>query len=143
MLSSDGGGACCAGSVAVAGLGISWLQQNLGVISCPGESETLARQVPSTGGVYFVPAFSGLLAPHWDSSARGVLAGLSGWCHQLFPSTPLLVTLPAKSRTASSQMRSSVTRSRFGWASCVCTNQTVHMLCCYGILLWPTPVMVS
>lgn len=66
------------GSVAVAGLGVSWLQSNLGVIEDAQESETLARQVPTTGGVYFVPAFSGLLAPHWDATARGVIAGLSG-----------------------------------------------------------------
>lgn len=66
------------GSVAVAGFGVSWLRDGLGLISSAAESESLAREVPDTGGVYFVPAFSGLLAPHWDSTARGVIVGLTG-----------------------------------------------------------------
>jgi len=65
------------GSIAIAGLGISWLQRNLGVIGSAKESEEVARQVEDTGGVYFVPAFSGLYAPYWRSDARGVLVGMT------------------------------------------------------------------
>jgi glycerol kinase len=66
------------GSVAVAGRGVSWLKDNLGLISSADESEDLAASVQDTGGVYFVPAFSGLLAPRWDDTARGALLGLTG-----------------------------------------------------------------
>lgn len=49
----------------------------MGILSTASESETLAQQVPDTGGVYFVPAFSGLLAPHWRDDARGTIVGLT------------------------------------------------------------------
>ena len=66
------------GSVAVAGLGISWLRDNLGIIKSAAESEEVASTVEDTGGVYFVPAFGGLLAPHWQDHARGIVVGLTG-----------------------------------------------------------------
>jgi glycerol kinase len=65
------------GSVAVTGAAVGWLRDQLGLIEDAAEIETLARQVEDSGGVYFVPAFSGLFAPHWRSDARGVIAGLS------------------------------------------------------------------
>jgi glycerol kinase len=65
------------GSVAVAGSLIGWLRDNLGVIGDASEVEALARSVPDSGDVVFVPAFSGLFAPHWRSDARGVIAGLT------------------------------------------------------------------
>jgi glycerol kinase len=65
------------GSVAVTGSAIQWLRDQLGIISTAGESETLAASVSDTGGVYFVPAFSGLFAPYWRSDARGVIVGLT------------------------------------------------------------------
>jgi glycerol kinase len=65
------------GSVAVTGSAIQWLRDQLGIISSASETETLARSVPDNGGVYFVPAFSGLYAPHWCSSARGTVVGLT------------------------------------------------------------------
>ena len=65
------------GSVAVAGSSVQWLRDNLGLIERSDEVEGLARTVPDNGGVYFVPAFSGLFAPWWRSDARGVLAGLT------------------------------------------------------------------
>ncbi|GAB3868016.1 glycerol kinase GlpK [Nocardioides maradonensis] len=65
------------GSIAVTGSAIQWLRDQLGIISGAGESETLARQVEDNGGVYFVPAFSGLFAPWWRSDARGAIVGLS------------------------------------------------------------------
>jgi glycerol kinase len=65
------------GSVAVTGSAIQWLRDQLGIISEASEVEALARSVDSTEGVYFVPAFSGLFAPHWRSDARGVIVGLT------------------------------------------------------------------
>jgi glycerol kinase len=65
------------GSVAVTGSAVQWLRDGLGIIGNAAESETLARQVADSGGVYFVPAFSGLFAPHWRPDARGVVVGLS------------------------------------------------------------------
>ncbi len=65
------------GSVFVAGAAVQWLRDQLGLIHAASESEAVAASVPDTGGVYFVPAFVGLGAPHWDPAARGVLSGIS------------------------------------------------------------------
>jgi len=65
------------GSIFVAGAAIQWLRDGLRVIADSGESEQLAASVPDTGGVYFVPAFVGLGAPHWDMYARGTILGLT------------------------------------------------------------------
>jgi glycerol kinase len=65
------------GSVAVAGALINWLRDNLGIIDDAADVEQLARSVHDSGDVVFVPAFSGLFAPHWRSDARGVIAGLT------------------------------------------------------------------
>ena len=65
------------GSVAVTGSAIQWLRDQLGVIKSSSEIEALASSVDDNGGVYFVPAFSGLFAPYWRSDARGVIVGLS------------------------------------------------------------------
>ena len=65
------------GSVFVAGAAVQWLRDQLGLIQTARESEKLAASVPDAGGVYFVPAFVGLGAPHWDSAARGILTGLT------------------------------------------------------------------
>jgi len=70
--------------VAVAGSAIKWLRDSMMMIQTADEVNTLARQVPNAGGVYFVTAFSGLLAPYWDSCAAGLLIGLSSYtnkCH--------------------------------------------------------------
>ena len=67
------------GSVAVTGSLIGWLRDNLGIIGDAREVEVLARSVPDSGDVVFVPAFSGLFAPHWRSDARGVIAGLTAY----------------------------------------------------------------
>ncbi|WP_082310769.1 glycerol kinase GlpK [Nonomuraea sp. SBT364] len=67
------------GSIAVTGSLVQWLRDNLGLISSAAEIETLARTVDDNGGCYFVPAFSGLFAPHWRADARGVIAGLTGF----------------------------------------------------------------
>jgi glycerol kinase len=65
------------GSIAVTGSAVQWLRDQLGIISGASQSESLARQVPDNGGIYFVPAFSGLFAPYWRSDARGAIVGLS------------------------------------------------------------------
>jgi len=65
------------GSIAVAGAAVQWLRDNLGLIRSAEETETIAATVDDAGGAYFVPAFSGLFAPHWDMDARGVIAGLT------------------------------------------------------------------
>ncbi|MGA9857225.1 MAG: glycerol kinase GlpK [Solirubrobacteraceae bacterium] len=67
------------GSIAVTGSLVQWFRDNLGLIGSAPEIETLARTVSDSGGCYFVPAFSGLFAPHWRSDARGVIAGLTGY----------------------------------------------------------------
>lgn len=67
------------GSVAVAGALVQWLRDNLNLIGKSSEIEALARSVPDNGGVYIVPAFSGLFAPYWHSNARGIIAGLTGY----------------------------------------------------------------
>ncbi len=65
------------GSVAIAGALVQWLRDNLGIIKSSKEIEALAGSVEDNGGVYFVPAFSGLFAPYWRSDARGVIAGMT------------------------------------------------------------------
>ena len=70
------------GSVAMAGATVQWLRDNLGIISSSSEVETLAASVEDNGGVYFVPAFSGLFAPYWRPDARGVIAGLTRYANK-------------------------------------------------------------
>jgi glycerol kinase len=70
------------GSIAVTGALVQWLRDNLGVIATSAEIEALARSVNDNGGVYFVPAFSGLYAPYWKDSARGVIAGLTRFANK-------------------------------------------------------------
>jgi glycerol kinase len=65
------------GGVFVGGAVVQWLRDGLGIIRTSSEVETLANSVPDNGGVYFVPAFVGLGAPHWDSYARGAIFGLT------------------------------------------------------------------
>jgi glycerol kinase len=67
------------GSVAIAGAGIEWLRSNLEVINDPKEIDKLAGSVPSTGGLFVVPAFSGLFAPYWRPDARGIAIGLTSF----------------------------------------------------------------
>ena len=70
------------GSVAITGALIQWLRDNLGLIRNSPEVEDLARSVDDNGGVYFVPAFSGLFAPYWRSDARGVITGLTRFANK-------------------------------------------------------------
>jgi len=65
------------GSIAITGAAVQWLRDNLGIIGNAAETEAIARSVDDAGGMYFVPAFSGLFAPHWDMYARGAIVGLT------------------------------------------------------------------
>jgi len=80
-----GNGAACyalEGSVAITGALVQWLRDNLGMIAKSPDIEALARTVEDNGDVYFVPAFSGLYAPYWKESARGVIAGLTRYANK-------------------------------------------------------------
>ncbi|MEX1245611.1 MAG: glycerol kinase GlpK [Thermoanaerobaculia bacterium] len=70
------------GSVAVSGAAVQWLRDNLGLIGSAAETEAIASSVSDSGGVYFVPAFSGLFAPHWDMRARGAIVGLTRFANR-------------------------------------------------------------
>ena len=70
------------GSVAITGALVQWLRDNLGLISNSQEIEALARTVENNGGIYFVPAFSGLFAPYWRADARGVIVGLTRYINK-------------------------------------------------------------
>jgi glycerol kinase len=70
------------GSIAITGALVQWLRDNLGLIKNSAEIEALAKTVQDNGGVYFVPAFSGLYAPYWKESARGVIAGLTRYANK-------------------------------------------------------------
>jgi len=70
------------GSIAITGALVQWLRDNIGLISTAPEVEDLAKTVDDNGGVYFVPAFSGLFAPYWRNEARGVIAGLTRYVNK-------------------------------------------------------------
>ena len=70
------------GSIAITGALVQWLRDNLGLISTSADIERLAKTVEDNGGVYFVPAFSGLYAPYWKDNARGVIAGLTRYANR-------------------------------------------------------------
>jgi len=70
------------GSIAVTGAAVQWLRDRLGIIKDAPEVEELAKSVDDNGGVYFVPAFSGLFAPYWRENARGIIVGLTGYANR-------------------------------------------------------------
>jgi len=76
---SGDGSPCYAleGSIFIAGAAVQWLRDELGIIQSAAETESIARSIPDNGGVYLVPAFSGLGAPYWDMEARGIITGLT------------------------------------------------------------------
>ena len=73
---------CLEGAIAITGALVQWLRDNLGLIKESPEVEELAKTVEDNGGVYFVPAFSGLFAPYWRGEARGVIAGLTRYVNK-------------------------------------------------------------
>ena len=70
------------GSIAITGALVQWLRDNLGIIQTSAEVEALAGTVADNGGIYFVPAFSGLFAPYWQSDARGVIVGMTRYVNK-------------------------------------------------------------
>jgi glycerol kinase len=70
------------GSIAIAGALVQWLRDNLGIIEQAADVERLARTVPDNGGIYFVPAFSGLYAPYWKDNARGLIIGMTRYVNK-------------------------------------------------------------
>ncbi len=70
------------GSIAITGALVQWLRDNLGMIEKSSDVETLAQSVEDAGGIYFVPAFSGLFAPYWRSDARGVIVGMTRYINK-------------------------------------------------------------
>jgi glycerol kinase len=70
------------GSIAITGALVQWIRDNFGLIGQSADIESLARTVKDNGGVYFVPAFSGLYAPYWKSNARGIIAGLTRYTNR-------------------------------------------------------------
>jgi glycerol kinase len=93
------------GSIAVTGSLVQWLRDNLGVISSAAEVETLARSVDDNGGVYVVPAFSGLFAPHWRPDARGVVAGLTRYATRAHLARAALEAVALQTREVADAMR--------------------------------------
>ena len=73
---------CLEGSIAITGALVQWLRDNLGMISRSPEVENLAKTVEDNGGIYFVPAFSGLFAPYWRTDARGAIVGLTRYVNK-------------------------------------------------------------
>ena len=73
---------CLEGAIAVTGALVQWLRDNLGLISSSEEVETLANSVEDNGGIYFVPAFSGLFAPYWRGDARGAIVGMTRYVNK-------------------------------------------------------------
>ena len=73
---------CLEGAIAIAGALVQWLRDNLGIISTSQEVEELAATVDDNGGIYFVPAFSGLFAPYWRGDARGAIVGMTRYVNK-------------------------------------------------------------
>ncbi|MET7460827.1 glycerol kinase GlpK [Nonomuraea sp. NPDC005501] len=93
------------GSIAVTGSAVQWLRDQLGIISGAAQSESLARQVEDNGGVFFVPAFSGLFAPYWRSDARGAIVGLSRYNNNAHIARATLESICYQSRDVVEAMR--------------------------------------
>ncbi|MBN1179005.1 MAG: glycerol kinase GlpK [Anaerolineae bacterium] len=70
------------GSIAITGAAVQWLRDNLGLIQNATETEPIAQSVEDAGGIYFVPAFSGLFAPYWDMDARGAIVGMTRYVNR-------------------------------------------------------------
>jgi glycerol kinase len=93
------------GSIAVAGSLVQWLRDNMGMIQRSADIEALARTVEDNGGIYFVPAFSGLFAPYWRSDARGLIAGLTGYTRQGHLARAVLEAVALRTRDVLDAMR--------------------------------------
>lgn len=94
------------GSIAITGALVQWLRDSLGLIATSADIESLASAVPDNGDVYFVPAFSGLYAPHWKDSARGVIVGLTRFANRHHLARAALEATAYQTREVLEAMRS-------------------------------------
>ncbi|MBI3913438.1 MAG: glycerol kinase GlpK [Chloroflexi bacterium] len=101
------------GSIAIAGAAVQWLRDNLKIISNAAETEEIAQSVEDTGGVYFVPAFNGLFAPHWDMYARGTLVGLTRYTTRAHIVRATLEAICFQTREVLEAMEKDVQETRF------------------------------
>ena len=92
------------GSVAISGALVQWMRDNLGLIKSSAEIEELARTVEDNGDVYFVPAFSGLYAPYWKDTARGVIAGLTQYANKVHLARAVLEATAFQTRDVAGAM---------------------------------------
>ncbi len=106
------------GSVFMAGALVQWLRDELGILQNAAESESLARSVPDSAGVYLVPAFTGLGAPHWDPYARGILVGLSRGVTKAHVVRAALEGIAYQVNDVIEAMRSEMGSDRGGQCSC-------------------------
>jgi glycerol kinase len=95
---------CLEGSIAVTGSAVQWLRDQLGVIGDAAETEALAGSVTDSGGMYFVPAFSGLFAPYWRSDARGAIVGMSRFNNRAHLARATLESICYQSRDVADAM---------------------------------------
>ena len=93
------------GSVAIAGALVQWFRDNLNLIAKSSDIEPLARSVADNGGIYIVPAFSGLFAPYWRSDARGIVAGLTGYATKAHLARAVLEATAFQTRDVLDAMR--------------------------------------
>jgi glycerol kinase len=104
------------GAVFIAGAAVQWLRDGLGIIAAAADTDAMARSVPDTGGVYFVPAFVGLGAPYWDQHARGTVVGLTRGTTRAHLARAALEAIAFQSRDVLEAMaadaKSTVTRVR-------------------------------
>ena len=102
------------GSIAVTGSLIQWLRDQLGIINSSPEVEELARQVDDSGGVFFVPAFSGLYAPYWRADARGTIVGLTRFSNRAHIARAALDAVAFQTRDVLDAVNADVTRGDTG-----------------------------
>jgi glycerol kinase len=98
------------GSIAITGAAVQWLRDNVGLIQDAAETESIARSVEDAGGIYFVPAFSGLFAPYWDMDARGVIVGLTRYVTRAHIIRATLEAICYQTRDVLEAMRADATR---------------------------------
>jgi hypothetical protein len=140
-------GLCLEGSIAITGALVQWLRDNLGIISS-AEVEELAKTVEDNGGIYFVPAFSGLFAPYWKSDARGVIVGLTRYVNKGHIARAALEATAFQTREVLDAMNRGLRRRpdrpqgrrRHGrQRHCSCSSSPTSSACRSSARRWPRP----
>ena len=117
------------GSIFVAGAAVQWLRDGLGIVASAGDIEALARSVPDSGGVYFVPALAGLGAPYWDPHARGTILGLTRGTTKAHLARATLEAIAFERATRSTRCKRS---PACACASCASTAAPPSTACSYN-----------